>query len=386
MTFTRADRSRIAEWWFTVDRVLLTSVLVLVAAGVILSLAASPAVAVRKGLPPFYFAERHLAFAVLGVLIMLTVSLLSPRHIRRLALALFLASVGLMIWVAVAGPEINGARRWVRIAGHSLQPSEFAKPGFVVLSAWLFAEGRHRSDVPAVAIAIALFAAFAGLLLMQPDVGQTLLVVTVWGALLILSGQPLLYAAILAGGGVAMLGGAYLMFEHVRSRIHRFIDPSSGDTFQTDRAMQSFSEGGFLGRGPGEGTIKSVLPDAHTDFIFAVIGEEYGALACLVLLALFAFVVWRAFRHIWREPDLFKRLAVIGLGLLFACQASINMAVNVGLLPAKGMTLPFISSGGSSNLAVSITIGMMLGLMRRQPHAAHVKKPQLQPSLGRVGV
>jgi cell division protein FtsW len=386
MTFTRADRSLIAEWWFTVDRVLLGAVFILIAAGVVLSLAASPAVAVRKGLPAFYFAERHAAFAALGVLLMLAISLLTPRQIRRLAGVLFFVSIGLMIWLAAAGPEINGARRWVRLAGHSFQPSEFAKPGFVVLSAWLFAEARHRKDMPAVAIGVALFALFTGLLLIQPDVGQTLLVVLVWGALLVLSGQPLRYAAILAGGGLAMLGAAYVMFDHVRSRIGRFIDPSSGDTFQTDRAIQSFSEGGFLGRGPGEGTIKSVLPDAHTDFIFAVIGEEYGVLACLVLLGLFAFVVWRALTHIWREPDLFKRLGVVGLALLFAFQASINMSVNVGLLPAKGMTLPFISSGGSSNLAVSIAVGMMLGLMRRRPNAGHVKKPQLQPSLGRVGV
>ena len=378
MSFTRADRSLIAEWWFTVDRSLIAVVLVLVGAGIVLSLAASPAVALRKGLPTFHFAGRHLLFAILGVAIMTGVSLLSPRHIRRLALGLTVAALGLMVWVLVAGPEINGARRWVRLAGHSFQPSEAAKPGFVVLSAWLLAEGRRRPDMPARTLALALFAAFALLLLLQPDVGQTMLVALVAGVLFFLSGQPMLHAGLFAAAGVGGLGLAYGLFDHVRRRVDRFLDPASGDSYQIDRALQSFAEGGLLGRGPGEGTIKSVLPDAHTDFIFAVIGEEYGALACLALIGLFAFVVIRAFERVWTEPDPFVRLAVAGLALVFALQAAINMGVNVGLLPAKGMTLPFISAGGSSNLAVSLTIGMLLALMRRRPDAAHVKRPQLR--------
>lgn len=386
MSFSRSDTSRAAEWWFTVDRVLIGVILVLMAVGVIISLAASPAVAVRKGLPSFHFAERHVLFALAGGVLMVAVSLLSPREVRRLALVLLVGAIVMMIWVTVAGPEINGAKRWIRFGSHSFQPSELAKPAFVVMTAWLLAQAQRQSDGPALMLAVGLLAILTGLLVIQPDIGQTMLIGLVWGAMFVLSGQPLIRAAGLALAGAAVIVVAYFSHEHMRSRIRRFIDPSSGDTFQTDRAIQSFTEGGFLGRGPGEGTIKSVLPDAHTDFIFAVIGEEYGVLACLALLGLFAFAAARAFRHAAYEPDPFLRLAVTGLALLFVLQAAINMGVNVGLLPAKGMTLPFISAGGSSNLAVSLTIGLLLALMRRRPDATRVKKPQLQPTLGRRAV
>ncbi len=384
MRLTRADRSLLADWWFTVDRPLLGIFFVLIGVGCILSLAASPAIAVKKGLAPFYFAERHFVFAGLGLATMLAVSSLSPRQVRRLALVLFLVSLALMLWIPLGGPEIKGARRWVFLAGYSLQPSEIGKPALVVLLAWLFAEAAKRSDVPAVPLAIALGVTFSGLLVIQPDVGQTLLVAAVWGALFLLSGQPLRFAALLAPAGAIGFGAAYFAFEHVRRRVARFLDPSSGDNYQIERAIQSFSEGGLMGRGPGEGTIKSVLPDAHTDFIFAVIGEEYGVLACLGLVLLYVGLFHRAFARAWREPDDFVRLAVIGLALLIALQALINMGVNVGLLPAKGMTLPFISAGGSSTLATSLTAGMLLALMRRRPDVGHARKPQLRPT--RAGI
>jgi cell division protein FtsW len=384
MRLTRADRSLLADWWFTVDRPLLGVFLVLIGAGCILSLAASPAVAVKKGLAPFHFAERHFFFAGLGLAVMLAVSALSPRHVRRLALAVLLISLALMLWAAIAGPEIKGARRWVHLAGYSFQPSEIGKPALVVLLAWLFAEAAKRNDVPALPLAVALGLVFASLLVVQPDVGQTLLVATVWGALFLLSGQPLRWAAVLVPVGAIAFGAAYLTFDHVRRRVARFIDPASGDNYQMERAIQSFSEGGLMGRGPGEGTIKSVLPDAHTDFIFAVIAEECGTLACLGLIALYAVLFQRAFARAWSEPDAFARLAVIGLALLIVLQALINMGVNVGLLPAKGMTLPFVSAGGSSTLATSLTAGMLLALMRRRPDLGAIRKPQLRPT--RAGI
>jgi cell division protein FtsW len=377
MRVSRADKSRTTEWWFTVDHVLVGAILAIVGAGLVLSLAASPAVAMKKGLPTFYFVERHLVFSAAGVLIMLAVSLFSPRGVRRLALVLLLVSLGGMLAVHLVGPEINGARRWLSLGGHSIQPSEFAKPAFVVVAAWLFAESEKRYDMPALPLAIALAALLAALLLAEPDVGQTLLLCAVWGALYYLSGQPLLGAGIVGACGLLGIVFAYSSFDHVRLRIDRFFVPTPNDYSQLDRAIKSFSEGGFLGRGPGEGTIKTVLPDAHTDFIFAVVAEEYGVVACLLLVGLFAFVVMRALVRAAQEPDASTRLSIQGLALVFGLQALINMGVNVGLLPAKGITLPFISAGGSSTIAVSITLGMLLALTRRRPDLARVPTPPL---------
>ncbi len=381
MRVSRADRSRVADWWFTVDHVLVGAILAIVGAGLVLSLAASPAVAIRKGLPTYYFVERHLLFSAAGVLIMLTVSLFSPRGVRRFAFVLFAVAFLAMVAVHFVGPEVHGARRWLSLRGHSIQPSEFAKPAFVILSAWLFAESQARKDMPALTLSVVMAALFAGLLLSEPDVGQTLLVSVVWGALFFLSGQPLMGAGIVGLCGALGLAFAYSTFEHVRLRIDLFLAPTPGDNSQLDRAIKSFSEGGFLGRGPGEGTIKTVLPDAHTDFIFAVVAEEYGVIACLALLGLFAFVVMRALVRAAQEPDPATRLSIQGLALLFGFQALINMGVNVGLLPAKGITLPFVSAGGSSTLAVSITLGMLLALTRRRPDVMRLKKPQVVASM-----
>lgn len=381
MRFTRTDDSLLAEWWFTIDRRLLVSLLMLIGAGLIMSLAASPAIAVKKGLPAFHFVERHVVFASVSVVVMLLVSLLGPRYVRRLALGLMLLAIVGMIAVLVFGPEINGARRWINVFGLSLQPSELAKPGFVVASAWLLVEARRAGDATALVISGAFYVAIVGLLVAQPDLGQTLLVSVVWGTLFFLSGQPLRRAAAFAFTAIALFGVAAFTFDHARQRILRFVAPSSGETYQTDRALQSFAEGGLLGRGPGEGTIKTVLPDAHTDFIFAVIAEEFGAVACLLLVGLYGFVLVRAFARARIEPDAFTRLAVMGLALLIVVQAVINMGVNVGLLPAKGMTLPFVSAGGSSSLGTAIAAGLLLALMRRRTDVAHVKLPHPDHSL-----
>lgn len=382
MRISRADRSLVAEWWFTVDRVLLTAILVLASSGLVLSLAASPAVALKKGLPAFHFVERHVFFSIAGVIMMLLVSLMQPRLIRRLALVLFLGALSLMVVALAGGEEINGARRWLHFAGFSLQPSEIAKPAFVVLAAWAFGEVQKQVEMPALSISVALYFAFAPLLLMQPDVGQTVLVSTIWATLFVLSGQPLIWAGVFAAAGFIGLATAYLTFDYVRLRVDRFLGAGGDEYSQTARALQSFVEGGFFGRGPGEGTIKTALPDAHTDFIFAVVAEEYGAIACGALVAMFAIVVLRAYFRTFTEPDPFVRLAVAGLSLMFGLQAAINMAVNVGLLPAKGMTLPFISAGGSSLISVFLTMGMVLALTRRRPDALRLRRPQLPLTTG----
>lgn len=369
MRISRADNSRLTEWWFTTDFVLLAAVLILAGVGLVLSLAASPSVALRAGFPAYHFVIRHAFFALAGAVIVVTVSLLDPRTVRRLSLAVLGVSLAGLVYVHFYGAEINGARRWLSLAGHSLQPSEFAKPAFVVVSAWLLAEARDRPGMPALPIAVVLVSLLAALLVSQPDVGQTMLVLAVWTTLFFASGQPVWRAAAIGIAGGGGLFAAYHTFAHVQFRIDRFLNPLPGDLSQVDRAMRSFTEGGFLGRGPGEGTIKTVLPDAHTDFIFAVVAEEYGILACLALLAVFAFIVFRLLVRASSEPDAAIRLAIVGLALLFGLQALINMGVNVGLLPAKGMTLPFISAGGSSMLAVALTLGMALALARRRPSA-----------------
>lgn len=379
MRLTRGDDSLLAEWWFTVDRRLVGMMLSLFGVGFVLSLAASPAIAMKKGLSAFHFVERQALFAVLGAVVLVAVSMLEPRHVRRLALALLALCLGGLVAVLVAGPEINGARRWLKLASLTLQPSELMKPAFVVITAWLMAEDRARQNAPALAIAAGLYAVVAALLVLQPDLGQTLLVSALWGVLFFLSGQSLARAGLVAGIGLGLATGAALVLGHARSRIQRFLSPGSGDTYQVDRALQSFAEGGLLGRGPGEGTVKMVLPDAHTDFVLAVLAEEFGALACLALVVCYGVLLLAAFRRARSEPDSFTRLAITGLALSIVLQAAINMGVNVGLLPAKGMTLPFISAGGSSTLSVAIAGGMLLALMRRRVGVDTVKLPQLAP-------
>ena len=385
MRISRTDRSLIGQWWLSIDRPLVSALLALAAAGVVLSLASSPAVAIRKGLSPLYFAERQMLFTAAGVAIMLAVSLLSPRAIRRLALALFAASIAGMIAVVAVGDEINGARRWLRIAGFSLQPSELAKPAFVVLAAWALSESERRPDMPALPIAFALLGLLLALLVLQPDIGQSLLVAAVWLALFLMTGRSGLWALGL-GGAVAMgTAAAYASFHHVRLRIDRFLAPVRGDNSQLDRAHQSFAEGGLFGRGPGEGTIKTVLPDAHTDFVFAVVAEEFGAFACLVLVLLLATVVLRPLLRAIGERDGFKRYGAVGLSLLIGFQALINLGTNVGMLPAKGMTLPFVSVGGSSTLAIAITCGMLIALSRRRAAPERFNSPELGPNAGPLG-
>lgn len=383
---SRSDRSLLTHWWFTVDRKLLAAFLALVVIGVIVTPAASPAIAVRKGFNAFHFVERHAVFACAGVALMLAVSVLNDRAIRRLALVVYVAALAAMIAILIGGDEINGARRWIRLGGLSLQPSEFAKPAFAVLSGWAFAEAFRRRDVPALPIAVALYLMFAAVLAQQPDVGQTVLVTMVWGALLIVSGQPLRWVAGLAAAAAAALVSAYFVYEHVRSRVDHFLMPLPVERSQVGRALQSFLSGGFLGRGPGEGTIKQSLPDAHTDFILAVVAEEYGVVTCLLILALFLFVSIRPLLKAARDPHMVRRLQVVGLSLLLAFQALINMGVNVGLLPAKGMTLPFVSTGGSSTIAVALTAGLLLALTRRTSAPQQLGQAGDAPGLARLSI
>ena len=366
---SRLERTHFAAWWWTVDRVLLAAVLALMFGGIVLSLAASPPVAARLGLEPFYFVNRHILYLAPALLVLLVTSLLSERTIRRTALLVFVVSLLLVAATLMFGAEVKGARRWIVILGVNIQPSEFLKPAFVILIAWLFGESARRPEMPANTAALALLLLSVGALVLQPDFGQTMLIMLIWGILFFLAGMRMVWVFGLGGAALVGLAAAYATLPHVARRIQRFIDPASGDTFNVDQALESFLSGGWFGRGPGEGTIKRILPEAHTDFVFAVAAEEFGIVLCLVLLALFAFVVVRALSRALNDEDPFRRFAVAGLAMLLGLQSAINMAVNLHLIPAKGMTLPFISYGGSSIISIAYGMGMLLALSRERPRA-----------------
>lgn len=364
---SREERNPLSEWWWTVDRPQLGAIIALMLSGVILSLAASPDVAIRIGLDPFHFFDRHVMFLLPAFVVLVGVSFMSPRQIRRSALIVLAVSVILMVATLLVGPEVKGARRWISLLGVNIQASEAAKPAFVVVAAWLFSESAKRPEMPANSIALALLLMMVTLLVMEPDFGQTMLVLMVWGALFFIAGMRVIWVFGLAGAAGVGLFVAYLLVPHVAARIQSFMNPATGNTFQIDTAMEAFSNGGWLGLGPGEGIAKRVLPDAHTDFVFAVAAEEFGIVLCLALLALYAFIVIRALSRAYANEDMFSRFAASGIAIMFGVQASINMAVNLQLIPAKGMTLPFISYGGSSMISLAYGVGMMLALTRLRP-------------------
>lgn len=376
MVLGRADDSLLARWWWTVDRWLMLAILLLLALGFLLMLAASMPVAERLGLDNFHFVKRQLAFLVISFGAMITISIMSEQNARRLSLLLLPAAFALLVLTLTIGPEIKGANRWLQIGNFTLQPSEFLKPAFVVASAWLLAGSFEDRKFPGRQIAVALFVVVVTALLLQPDVGQSVLISGVFLGQLLLAGLPIGWLVLLGLGSVAGLAVAYTAIPHVQRRIDIFFDPASGDTYQIDTALNAFRTGGWFGTGPGEGLVKRVLPDAHTDYIFAVAGEEFGALACLVILGLFAVIVIRGLARLLDEEDVFTLLAVSGLLSLFGLQALINMGVNLGVLPSKGMTLPFISYGGSSLLALAITMGLVLALTRRKPRSQRLPSRQ----------
>jgi len=365
-SFARTDTSLLGRWWWTVDRWTLISLIALMGFGAVLMLAASPAAAERIGLQSFQLASRQIMLLPVAAALLIGMSLATPRWVRRIACIGLLGSLALLALTLVVGAETKGATRWISVAGFSLQPSEFAKPCFAVVSAWLFSLQREENGIPGTKIAIALWLTMISLLLLQPDLGQTVLVSAIWGAQLFLAGLPLAWIAGLAVIGAAGLVGAYFALPHVTERIDSFLDPASGDQYQINRSLEAFVNGGPFGRGPGEGTVKAQLPDAHSDFIFAVAGEELGTIACLIILGLFAFVVLRGFARLMGENSFFVMLAASGLLVQFGLQAFINMASTLHLMPTKGMTLPFLSYGGSSLIALALGMGMLLALTRRR--------------------
>ncbi len=368
--FARTDRSRLGVWWWTTDRLLLTAVAVLIALGVTLSFGSSPAAAARIGLhDPFHFAIRQCVYGVAGAAILLAVSMCSPKGVRRLSFFIYVVAIVIMMALPVLGHSAKGATRWLQLGGFSLQPSEFMKPALIVLAAWMFSEGQKGEGVPGVFIAFCLWALSVGLLLAEPDVGQTVLITVAFGAAFFMAGVPFAWIVGLGGAAVVGMTAIYFTFGHVAARVHKFLSPDTADTHQIDRAAEAIAAGGFLGRGPGEGVMKRHVPDLHTDFIYSAAAEEYGLVFSLLLISLFAFVVVRGLYRAMKLTDPFEQVASAGLFVLVGQQAFINVAVNLNMIPTKGMTLPFISYGGSSMLAMGLTLGLALALTSRRPGA-----------------
>jgi cell division protein FtsW len=367
MNVSRADNSGFARWWWTIDRMALAATFSLVAIGLVLAFAASPAATGHvDAVGNFSYALKQVGFAATAIVIMVGTSLLDFKETRLLAAWVFAAALIGAFLALMSGVDVNGAHRWIDFGGLKLQPSEFLKPAFAVLAAAFLAD-KLKHGFPGNAVTLGLLVPALGILLLQPDVGQTMLLATLCVSMLFLAGLPYYWLAAMAGAGSGLAFIAYYLFPHVRVRIEEFMH-SGG--YQTGLALKAFEAGGVAGVGPGAGTIKYRLPDAHTDFIFAVAGEEFGAVLCGVIALLFCVLSVRLLSRAAKQSDPFAQLAGAALGVVVAMQALINMAVATNLMPAKGMTLPFISYGGSSLFAVALTMGFALSVTRQRPKIA----------------
>jgi len=367
--FARERKTPIAEWWWTIDKSLLAALILLLMAGVMLSFAASPPVAERIGLNSWYFIIRQAMFAALAVPVMLGASMLPHRAARWVALGMLVLFVVLLWLTLKVGVEVKGAKRWISFAGNTVQPSEFVKPAFAVIGAWLFAESMKQKGMPARLMATGIMLIIVAGLLLQPDIGQTALVLATWGALLFLSGISWLVIIALGGGAVGLLFAAYSIFPHFAKRIDSFLSPEDSEhgSYQMEKALASLREGGWFGRGPGESVANKAIPDAHADYVFSAAAGEFGVVFCMGLVALIGFIVVKALLGAQQQSSLFARLAASTLAIQFGLQCGINLAVNLNLIPPKGMTLPFVSYGGTSMLAIAFGMGLMLAFTRKRP-------------------
>ncbi len=369
VSFSRNSRSIIANWWWTVDKTLLTLLTLLLAIGIFLNFSASPSVANRIGVGSFHFIKRQLFFVPVAYGVMLFLSMQSLKTIRRTAIVGYALTLMLMVVTLFWGEETKGASRWITLFGFSLQPSEFVKPTFAVVAAWLFDGQKKYRDFPGNLLSGSLYILTAVLLLLQPDLGMTIVVTAIWGFQFFLAGLSLWLVGIL--GALGIVGGiaAYFIFPHVHVRVDQFLASESNLGYQIKKSLEAFQSGGFFGRGPGEGVVKMNIPDAHTDFIFAVAAEEYGMLLCLVIVGIYAAIVVRAMIVSAKDNNLFIILSASALAASFGLQGIINMASSLHMMPTKGMTLPFISYGGSSLLATALGVGMLLAITRKNVHA-----------------
>lgn len=378
--FSRMDRSFLGAWWWTVDRAMLGCIMALLVFGIALVATSSPAVAQKIGVSDYHFIKKHIIFLVPTLFLIIGGSMLSPRYVWRFASLMLLGGCVMMVLVLFFGAEEKGARRWISVLGFSLQPSEFVKPAFVVVAAWLIAlqkksiqkvssyqtDAKKDGMFPGYYIAVGLYFVLLALLIMQPDLGMSIVLTTVFAVQIFIAGLRFRYMAVLFAIGSAGLVAAYFSLHHVRSRMDRFFNPDSGDNYQVEMSLAAIKKGGIIGVGPGQGVEKMNLPDAHADFTFSVLVEEGGIAFATILIALFLFILLRGFKRLQDTHDVFSVLAAGGLLAMFSIQSLIHMGSSVNLLPAKGMTLPFISYGGSSMISMGIAMGMVLALTRQK--------------------
>lgn len=368
--FSRKNAGVFARWWWTIDRWILSSIIVLMAIGILLSFASTPSVATRLNLDPFFFVKRHVGLLPLALILMLTFSFSNSLQIRRLATLVFMISLILLLITPIIGYEIKGAKRWINLLGFSMQVSEIIKPVFAVFSAWMISEQIKDHSFPGISISLLGLTFTVVLLLLQPDMGMTFVMIMTWGVQIFTAGLPLIiifiFGAMLIFGGVA----SYFFFPHFQTRINQFLGSGSTDTnsdlYQIKKSLSAFSSGGVWGRGPGEGIIKKYVPDAHADFVFSVVGEEFGFILCFVIVLLFCLIMGRSLIKSIQENSIFVIMATSGLIMQMCIQAFVNIASTLHMIPTKGMTLPFISYGGSSLLSTSLTMGILLCLTKKK--------------------
>lgn len=367
--FSRNNRSVLANWWWTIDKPLLIFVTAIIVVGALLSFSASPAVATKIGYGSFHFIKRHFFFLPFAYGFMLLLSVQNLKTVRRTGVIGYVVAAILMILTLFWGQETKGATRWLSLGGFSLQPSEFIKPTFIIVAAWLF-EGRKKyQDFPGNALSAGLFLFTLLLLILQPDVGMSVVVATIWVFQFFLAGMPIWLLCGLGALFIMVFGTAYLLLPHVQARIHQYLAGENNLSYQVSKSIAAFENGGVFGTGPGEGVVKIHIPDAHTDFIFSVAGEEYGMIVCLAIVMMYAFIVIRSFLISMKDNNLFIVLSASGLAASFGLQGIINMASTLHLGPTKGMALPFISYGGSSLLGNALAMGMLLAITRKNVHA-----------------
>lgn len=359
-------RNKLQLWWKSVDRFSVSVIFVIIAFSIVIITTASPAIAYRINVDPFYFMKRQILFLTIGVMCMIGISFLSVSNVKRLAVIGFMICVVILFVVLMFGIQIKGSKRWIQIAGISIQPSEFIKPFFIVVTAWLFSMQYEDKSFPAFKVSLFLYLFVVALLIMQPDFGMVMTISVIWIGQLFISGLSLVWFFVFSVVGIISISLAYIVFPHVQKRIDSFLNPESFENYQVSKSLEAFKKGGFYGEGLGEGIVKHQLPDSHTDFIFAVIGEEMGFIMCLIVVIMFALLVVRGLYIVAHTSNNFNILAISGILMQIGMQSVFNMGVSLHLFPTKGMTLPLISYGGSSAIAISIALGMMLAFSRER--------------------